>query len=169
MTALLLAAAMGATLFISWAITTQNDEQYATLKDRLEKLSTNISRLEGALEPLGEDIRQLHIAVGTNTKIDGRDQPARTQNQGAVDNLEGKETRKSNYLDSYSNNRAPVAVDAPKNKEMASVTLIVDKLRAHDLQAYPNILSLMSSPEMTVLSPEARNRIMAEVARMGIA
>lgn len=165
---LLIAVTVGigfGSLFVSRFITTQNDAQYTILGQRVDSISTNLAGFKEAFKTLSAEIRQLHIAVSDNAKIDGDDQPISTLNQISAGNMEGAESNEYNDLRTH-NNMALATVDTPTDQEIASVTSIVDKLRARDTYAYPDFPALMASPEMANLSPAAKNEIMAEVARM---
>jgi len=152
-------------LLVSRFITAQNVEQYTLLEARVEKVSANLAGFEKAFKTLSADIRQLNIAVSANAEIDGHGQPIPTLNQISAVNMDGTESIEDDDSRSH-NNMAAATVDTPIEQEMESVTLIVDKLRARDRYSYPDFPSLMTSPEMTDLSPAAKDKIMAEVARM---
>ena len=152
-------------LFASWFITTQNDEQYTALEERVDKVSANLVGFETAFKTLSAEIRQLHVIVSDNAKIHSHDQSIQALNQFSAVNTEDTEPSKDDDSPSY-NNMMHTTVDIPSDQEMASITLIVDKLRARDMNAYPDFPSLMTSPEIAVLGPAALDKMMAEVARM---
>lgn len=65
-----------------------------------------------------------------------------------------------------SHNKISLTPDAPSAQALESVNLVVDKLRARDMTVYPDFQSLMTSAEISELSPAAMDKIMAEVSRM---
>ncbi|NOY16377.1 MAG: hypothetical protein GXP23_05505 [Gammaproteobacteria bacterium] len=164
--ALLFVVAIGfGALIVLRFIPAQNDEQSVILGEQLEKVSATLAGFEEEFKTLNVEIRQLRIAVNTYARIDDHGKPIPTLNQISAVNVKGMASREDDDSRSH-HNMAPATINAPTDQEMASVTLIVDKLRARDMYAYPDFPSLMTSPEMADLSSVAKDKIMAELGRM---
>lgn len=164
--ALVLAAAVcvgGGSLLVSRYIAGQNDARYAVLAERVDQVSANLAGFEDAFKSLSAEIRQVHVAVRASAQSGGYGQPMPAlEPVPAVDTVAAQPVNGDDSAQ-FDNLVPP---DTPTEQEMTSVTSIVDKLRARDVYAYPDLPSLMASSEMVELSPAAKDLVMAEVARM---
>jgi len=166
LTTVLLAVAIGigsASLLVSWFIADRGDGKYAVLEERVEQVSANLAGFEDAFKRLSTEIRQLHTAVSAVAADSGGDRPVQVPDRISAVDMDGPVSSGDGGAPSPG---PTTAADMPTEQEMASVTLIVDKLRAHDVYSYPDFPSLMSSSEMVDLGPAAKDLVMAEIARM---
>lgn len=151
--AILLAVAMGfglGALVVSWLNTTPNVEQYAAQPHQMEGKGANLARISG----------------NTKGEFDGSNQPM-PKTYDVTNNATSKVQIISTTESEISHPDTPRAeAITPTAHELEYVTQIVDGIRSHNMPAYSNLPSLMSSPEMAALSPAARSKIMEEVSRM---
>ena len=152
-------------LLTSWFINSKTDEQYTKLEERVANLSNNISGFELKIASLNSEIQQLFISVNNNTH--SHHQASSTQALEQVSDTSFDDTEINSGSDSsVYENIVKITTDVPSEQEMASVTSITDKLRARDMDSYPDFPTLMASPEVSKLGSAALDNMMAEVARM---
>jgi len=152
-------------LLASWFITSKEDVKYTKLEESVAKLSDNISRFDSKITSLNAEIQHLYVAVSNNTQSTLQAVSTQTLEQVSDTDFQDTEPDSESGSSDYES-MAEITTDAPSQQEIASVTLITDKLRARDMQTYPDFPSLMTSPEVSKLGPAALDKMMAEVARM---
>jgi len=152
-------------LFVSWFILYQNQHAYSDLAQQVEEVNTHLAGFENAFNAMDVELRQLKIALNNDGKTYVNE--LTVQNTGQLSNDRAGDLNSAVDTDSADND-SPAAVknDALTDQELSRVTLVVDKLRAHDMATFPDFPSLMASAEVTNLSPHALDKIMAEVSRM---
>ena len=143
-------------LLASWFGSNQKDEPDTNMEELVQNIQADLSGVEATLEVLSTDIQQLHITVNNNANMTA--QSRQNVNQLPAVNVEANQQVASENL--------PSRKDIPTDREIASLTLIVDKLRAQDMNAYPDFPSLMMSPEVTKLGPAALKKMFAEIKVM---
>ena len=157
-------ACVGLGVLLAPHLSTTGDTRYMLLLGRLDTLDSKIAGFEDTLDSLGTQITQLHLTTSAGTDYAYPAELTRTQIGEPLPGIP------DNQPDTYG--ESPIQyiatqdkVEAPTDAELASITLIVDKLRARDY-AYPNFPALMSSSEMAELGPAAKDMVMVEIAQL---
>lgn len=153
-------------LLASWnTTTTQNPEQYTKLEQRIDKVSENFNRLEITLETLIDEIQQLQLSVANDVIPDNFSQHVQTYTPSSNSTEENIEY---SVDDASSNKHNIVSVNYPpiSKQEVEKINLVINKLRTRGITAYPNLSSLLTSPDIANIGPVAHNQLLAEISRM---
>ncbi len=139
--------------------------QHDVRQRQIEEVSLSLARFEVELKKLRGEVRQATI-VGMAIK----DENESSQPRGAL-NKEAVEGKKPMFMgEAPENGGSDLTADkvavTTVEQETVQVTAILDVLRTRDRAAYPDLPTLMTSPEMDALSPAARDAVMTEVTKM---
>ncbi len=151
---------------VSWAVVDSDVARIAVLQHQLEDMSASLVRVEAGFKDLRGEVRQAGLAiraVGVATNVGGQSWNASNQS-GAAGNE--ADVQKKDPEETGSDPTPDKVANLASEQEKAQVMAILDGLRTRDRIAYPDLPTLMSSPEMAVLSPTARNEVMTEVTKM---
>jgi hypothetical protein len=152
-------------LFISWFTFSQNQHAYSKLEQRMKQVDAHLSGFDNAFDTVSVELRQLKMALDNNERFYANDPVAPDINRPNDEDL--SDINSNVDADSVADDRlASEKTDTLDEQELSRVTLVVDKLRAHDTMAFPDLPSLMASPEVANMSPAALDKILAEVSRM---